>query len=186
MFKNREVEKVKGPLSIAVPGEVAGLYKAWQTHGRVQWKLLVEPSIKLARDGFEVGSHLAFALSKNVGKIMDDIGLKSVFTSGDKLLEKGDKCYNLKLAETLEAVAQKGKKAFYEEEVAKKLVDDVSEAGGIITMEDFRSYEVNVTDAMVVNDVMGVKLQGMWPPSSGTTGFAMVRNENDDSVFFSR
>ncbi|KFK29475.1 hypothetical protein AALP_AA7G138500 [Arabis alpina] len=51
MFENREAEKVKGPLSIAVPGEIAGLYKAWETHGRVQWKLLVEPSIKLARDG---------------------------------------------------------------------------------------------------------------------------------------
>ncbi|KFK29478.1 hypothetical protein AALP_AA7G139300 [Arabis alpina] len=176
MFENREAERVVGPLSIAVPGEIAGLYKAWETHGRVQWKLLVEPSIKLARDGFEVGSHLAFAISKNEDMIKNDIGLKRVFTNGDKFLKKGDICYNPKLAETLEVVAEKGMKAFYEEDVAEKLVNDVREAGGIMTMEDLRSYEVKVTDAMVVDDVMGYKIQGMWPPACGTTGFAMVMN----------
>ncbi|CAA7037116.1 unnamed protein product [Microthlaspi erraticum] len=179
MFENREEDRVVGPLSIAVPGEIAGLYKAWETHGRVQWKLLVEPSIKLAREGFEVGSHLAFALSKNEDMIKNDPGLKSVFTNGDELSKKGDICYNLKLAETLEAVAERGMKAFYEEDVAEKLVNDVLEAGGIMTMEDLKIYEVKVTDAMVIDDVMGYKIQGMWPPACGTTGFAMVMNVLD-------
>ncbi|CAN8326433.1 unnamed protein product [Cochlearia groenlandica] len=174
MFENREAERVVGPLSIAVPGEIAGLYKAWEKHGRVRWKLLVEPSIKLARHGFEVGSHLAYAISKNEAMIKNDIGLKSVFTKGDKLLKKGDTCYNLKLADTLEAVSERGMKALYEEDVAEKLVKDVVEAGGIMSIEDLRSYEVKMTDAMVVDDVMGYTIQGMWPPACGTTGFAMV------------
>lgn len=176
MFENREAERIVGPLSIAGPGEIAGLYKAWETHGRVPWKLLVEPSIKLARDGFQVGSHLDFALSKNEATIKNDIGLKSVFTNKGELLKKGDICYNTKLASTLEAVAEKGMKAFYEEDVAEKLVNDVREAGGIITMEDLQSYEVKVSDAMVVEDVMGYKIHGMWPPACGTTGFAMIMN----------
>ncbi|CAF2029668.1 BnaC07g41800D [Brassica napus] len=142
MFENREAERIVGPLSIAVPGEIAGLYKAWETHGRVPWKLLVEPSIKLARDGFQVGSHLDFALSKNEAMIKNDNGLKSVFTKEGELLKKGDICYNTKLADTLESLAEKGMKAFYEEDVAEKLVNDVREAGGIITMDDLESYEV--------------------------------------------
>ncbi|KAJ0263076.1 hypothetical protein HA466_0035010 [Hirschfeldia incana] len=157
MFENREAERIVGPLSIAVPGEIAGLYKAWETHGRVPWKLLVEPSIKLARDGFEVGSHLAFALSKNEAMIKNDTGLTSAFTKEGELLKKGDICYNAKFAETLQAVAEKNKKAFYEEYVAEKLVKDVS-------------------DAMVVDDVMGYKIHGMWPPACGTTGFTMIMN----------
>nr|VDC83725.1 unnamed protein product [Brassica rapa] len=177
MFENREAERIVGPLSIAVPGEIAGLYKAWETHGRVPWKLLVEPSIKLARDGFQVGSHLDFALSKNEAMIKNDIGLKSVFTNKGELLKKGDICYNTKLAATLEAVAEKCMKAFYEEDVAEKLVNDVREAGGIdlahiitVTMKDLQSYEVKVSD------VMGYKIHGMWPPACGTTGFAMMMN----------
>ncbi|RIA04904.1 hypothetical protein BRARA_K00902 [Brassica rapa] len=149
MFEGRVDKQQKGPLSVAVPGEVAGLYQAWTNNGRrVQWKQLVEPSIKLARDGFVV----------------------------DKLLTEGDTCKNIELAETLEKVAEKGMQAFYQDDVAENLVNDLMNAGGNMTLEDLRNYKVNVTDAMVVNDVMGFKLQGMWPPSSGTPGFAMVMN----------
>ncbi|KAJ0263075.1 hypothetical protein HA466_0035000 [Hirschfeldia incana] len=177
MFKDIEEKKQKGPLSVAVPGEVAGLHEAWTKNGRrVDWKLLVKPSIKLARDGFEVGPHLAFALSTNEEKIKNDAGLASVFFLGDKLLTRGDSCKNSKLAETLEKVAEKGAEAFYQGDVAENLVNDLNNAGGSMTMDDLRNYKVNVTDAMVVNDVMGFKLQGMWPPSSGTPGFAMVMN----------
>lgn len=176
MFKGREEKKQKGPLSVAVPGEVAGLHEAWTKNGRVDWELLVKPSIKLARDGFKVGPHLAFALSTNEDKIKNDIGLASVFVIGGKLLTEGDTCKNSKLAETLKKVAEKGATAFYQDDVAKNLVNDLNKAGGSMTLDDLRNYKVNVTDAMVVNDVMGFKLQGMWPPSSGTSGFAMVMN----------
>ncbi|XP_056862724.1 glutathione hydrolase 3-like [Raphanus sativus] len=193
MFKDREEKKQKGPLSVAVPGEVAGLHEAWTKNGRVDWKLLVKPSIKLARDGFKVGPHLAFALSTNEDKIKNDIGLASVFVIGGKLLTEGDTCKNSKLAETLKKVADKGARAvlrklialepglkgataFYQDDVAENLVNDLNNAGGSMTLDDLRNYKVNVTDAMVVNDVMGFKLQGMWPPSSGTSGFAMVMN----------
>ncbi|KAF8052940.1 hypothetical protein N665_1485s0009 [Sinapis alba] len=174
MFEGRVEKQQKGPLSVAVPGEVAGLYEAWTNNGRrVDWKLLVEPSIKLSRDGFVVGPHLAYALSTKEEMIRNDPGLKSIFVIADKLLTKGDTCKNIKLAETLEKVAEKGMKAFYQDDVAENLVNDLNNAGGNMTLDDLRSYKVNVTDAMVVNDVMGFKLQGMWPPSSGTSGFAM-------------
>ncbi|ESQ54320.1 hypothetical protein EUTSA_v10024966mg [Eutrema salsugineum] len=179
MFEGKEEEIMKGPLSVAVPGEVAGLYEAWTRNGRrVDWKLLVEPSIKLARDGFKVGSHLAFALTVPdvANKVMNDPGLKNVFTDGNEVLKKGDNCTNAKLAETLEKVAEKGMKAFYEEDVAEMLVDDLNEAGGNMTLDDLRSYKVNVVEPMVVDDVLGYKIQGMWPPSSGTPSFAMVMN----------
>ncbi|CAH8366452.1 unnamed protein product [Eruca vesicaria subsp. sativa] len=177
MFKDNPEKQEKGPLSVAVPGEVAGLYQAWTNNGRrVDWKKLVEPSIKLAGEGFKVGPHLAFALSTNEGKIRNDPGLKSVFVIGDKLLTKGDTCKNIELAKTLKKVAENGMKAFYEDDVAKNLVNDLNNAGGKMTLDDLRKYKVNVTDAMVVDDVMGFKIQGMWPPSSGTPGFAMVMN----------
>ena len=184
MFEGRVDKQQKGPLSVAVPGEVAGLYQAWTNNGRrVQWKQLVEPSIKLARDGFVVGPHLAFALSTYEEKIRNDTGLKSIFVIGDKLSTEGDTCKNIKLAETLEKVAEKGMQAFYQDDVAENLVNDLMHAGGNMTLEDLRDYKVNVTDAMVVNDVMGFKLQGMWPPSSGTPGFAMVRMMTHFSIY---
>ena len=52
-----------GGLAIAVPGEVKGMYQASQKYGRLPWKELVEPAIKLARDGFKISAAVAQALN---------------------------------------------------------------------------------------------------------------------------
>ena len=41
-------------VAVGVPGSVAGLYLAHQRLGRLPWKKLVEPAVKLAADGFRV------------------------------------------------------------------------------------------------------------------------------------
>lgn len=90
-----------------------------------------------------------------------------------ELLKPGDKCYNGKLAQSLKAVAEQGPQALYKGIVGEMLVKDVSEAGGILTMEDLRNYKVDVVDAVSAN-VMGYTIYGMPPPSVGTARMAMV------------
>ena len=68
-----------GGLAIAVPGEVRGMYKASQKYGRLPWRKLVEPSIRLARDGFEISAAVADALKTTPGileYIRKDPGLR--------------------------------------------------------------------------------------------------------------
>jgi len=50
-------------VSVGVPGTVAGLHLAWQDHGKLPWRRLVEPAVALARDGFEVTDGLARSLA---------------------------------------------------------------------------------------------------------------------------
>lgn len=90
-------------------------------------------------------------------------------------MKTGETCYNPELAQSLETISEQGPGAFYNGTVGEKLVKDVKKAGGIITMDDLRSYKVRVTDAMSV-DVMGYTVHGMPPPSGGTVGFSMVMN----------
>ena len=49
-------------LAVGVPGTVAGLHRAWRDHGRLPWKRLVDPAVKLARDGFPVSHDLSRSL----------------------------------------------------------------------------------------------------------------------------
>ncbi|CAA2933341.1 gamma-glutamyltranspeptidase 3 [Olea europaea subsp. europaea] len=175
MYDNNAEAKYKGALSMGVPGEVAGLYMAWLKYGRLPWKTLVQPAIKFAKQGFKVAPYLGSAIAKNEELVMTDLGLRQVYAPKGKLLKAGDICYNVELGNSLEAVAEQGPEAFYNGKVGEKLVEDVRRAGGILTMEDLRNYRVDVTDAVAVN-VMGYRILGMPPPSSGTVGLSLILN----------
>lgn len=175
MYENDLDAKYTGALSMGVPGEIAGLYKAWSRYGRLPWKTLFDPAIRLAKDGFLIAPYLSGKISSNAAKIKKDPGLRQVFAPNGKLLESGDICYNPKLGLTLEVVANEGPKAFYDGVVGEKLVKDVQDAGGILTTEDLTVYNVEVMDAIAV-DTMGYTVLGMPAPSSGTLGLALVSN----------
>lgn len=176
MYENNTQAKYVGALSMGVPGEIAGLHEAWLKYGRLPWRTLCQPAIKLAGDGFIVAPYLGGGIAKRANVVLNDPGLRKVYAPNGKLLKPGDKCYNVELARSLEAVAEQGPQAFYNGTVGEKLVKDVRQAGGILTMEDLRNYKVKVMDAMSA-DVMGYTIFGMPPPSTGTVGMSLVGNE---------
>ncbi|KAI3967472.1 hypothetical protein MKX01_012282 [Papaver californicum] len=175
MYAKKATAKFRGALSMGVPGEIAGLHEAWLRHGRLPWIKLFQPAIKLAKDGFLVTPCFANYIKNEENKIMTDPGLIKVYAPNGNLLQAGEACYNIELGNSLEMIAKQGPQAFYNGTVGEKLVQDVKKAGGIVKMEDLRSYKVDVMDAMTV-DVMGFTILGMPLPSSGTLGLSLVLN----------
>uniref|UniRef100_A0A7N0UWP0 Glutathione hydrolase n=1 Tax=Kalanchoe fedtschenkoi TaxID=63787 RepID=A0A7N0UWP0_KALFE len=176
MYDKKPQAKVRGVLAVGVPGEVAGLYKAWRRHGRLPWRRLFRPAINLAEHGFVVSRYLAMHIEHSKETIMADPGLRKVFAPRNgTFLKTGDTCHNLKLGRSLKAIARHGPKVFYNGTIGAQLVKEVRKAGGILTMEDLRDYRVEVTDPVKVS-FMGYTLYGMPPPSSGTVGLALVLN----------
>ncbi|XP_004513075.1 glutathione hydrolase 3 [Cicer arietinum] len=175
MYQTNLEAKSLGALSMGVPGELAGLHAAWLKYGRLPWKTLFQPAIELAKNGFVVSPTLGEYLVKEESKIMNDLGLKTIYAPNGILLKEGEICSNVELGQSLEVVAEEGPQAFYNGTIGEKLVNDVREAGGILTMEDLRNYKVEITDAMIVN-VMGYTIHGMPPPSSGTVALSLILN----------
>lgn len=173
MYANNSALKTSGPISAAVPGEVAGLHEAWKQHGRLPWKRLVTPAAQLARNGFKISPYLHFQMVTTEKGIFADKGLRAIFTSNGKLLQEGSICRNKKLAETLEAISRLGPVAFYNGSIGVKLVSDVQKSGGILTMKDLKSYRVKVKEPISA-EIMGHKILGMPPPSSGGAGMILV------------
>ncbi|CAL5186384.1 unnamed protein product [Lathyrus oleraceus] len=175
MYQGNPEAKVLGALSMGVPGELAGLHAAWLKHGRLPWKTLFQPAIELAKNGFVVSPTLSNYIASSKINIMSDPGLRNIYAPNGILIKEGEICSNVELGQTLEIVAEEGIQAFYNGTIGEKLVKDVREVGGILTMEDLRNYKVEITDAMVVN-VMGYTIYGMPPPSSGTLALSLVLN----------
>jgi len=124
---------------------------------------------------FTISPYLAYQINSSKEAIFADKGLYNIFTSKGNLLQVGDICHNLKLAKTLEAIAKYGPKVFYNGTVGVHLVKDVERAGGILTLRDLQTYRVRVTKPLSA-DVMGYKILGMPPPSSGGAGMILVLN----------
>lgn len=173
MYAKNPAAKKVGSLSVGVPGELAGLHLAWQQHGKLPWKKLVQPVINLAAEGFVISPYLAKNIKSYKNAIIADKGLRGVFTVNGKLLNVGDTCYNKKLAETLQAISDFGPSIFYNGTIGKKLVEDVQAVGGILSFEDLQNYRVEVTDPISA-EIMGYTILGMPPPSSGAAGLILA------------
>ncbi|CAN6235227.1 unnamed protein product [Urochloa humidicola] len=174
MYGGNETLKARGALSIAVPGEIAGLYEAWRRHGKLPWKRLVLPSARLAR-AFRISPYLRMQMEATRDGILANKGIRALYAPGGDLLKAGEVCRNAELARALRAVAEHGPGAFYGSAVGERLVKDVREAGGILTAEDLRKYRVKVRRPLTEN-VMGLEVVTMPPPSAGGAGMLLVLN----------
>jgi gamma-glutamyltranspeptidase / glutathione hydrolase / leukotriene-C4 hydrolase len=173
MYARDPTTKYMGALAMGVPGELAGLHAAWSRYGRLPWKDLFLPAIRLARDGYEVVPYVAQSLANNAQDVVADPGLRAVFAPAGRVLAAGDTCRNPALADALERVAEDGIAAFYGGAVGESLARDVGAAGGIVTVEDLKGYRVEVSGAMRA-EAVGYNFLGMPPPSSGTVGMTLV------------
>ncbi|KAK3753988.1 hypothetical protein QZH41_009263, partial [Actinostola sp. cb2023] len=153
MFNKSALLAKEGGLAIAVPGELKGLEFAHKKYGKLKWSEIIEPSIKLARDGFTISDHTAKVLSwkdvqdslknsKNSKQLMEMLAPKGIF------LKAGDKIKNPRLAETLTKIAHHGSKALYEGPIAQSIVDAVRKGNGNISLSDLKNYRVEVKDCL--------------------------------------
>jgi gamma-glutamyltranspeptidase/glutathione hydrolase len=165
-------------LAIGVPGTVAGLALAAEKYGSGHFKLadLIGPAIALARDGIIVADDTADSLPVDRPRLARWPSSAQIFLKPDgSALAQGDRLVQPELANTLQAIAAGGPRAFYDGETAQKLAAAVQAAGGVMTIDDLKSYRA-IERAPVRGSYRGYDIVSMPPPSSG--GVALVEMLN--------
>jgi gamma-glutamyltranspeptidase / glutathione hydrolase len=156
-------------LAIGVPGTVAGLALAHRRFGsgRLSLAELMAPAIALARDGFAVEDDIADSLPRARTRLGRWPSSAKIFLRPDgSALAAGDMLVQRDLADTLEAIAQNGPRAFYEGPIAEKLAGAVQAAGGIMTAADLKDYRAHIRRP-VRGRYRGHEIISMPPSSSG-------------------
>jgi gamma-glutamyltranspeptidase/glutathione hydrolase/leukotriene-C4 hydrolase len=146
MYKNNQAASAVGGLSIAVPGELKGLWEMHQRYGKLKWADLIKPNIELARNGHRVTEYLSKILRNSAAKIKTEPSLSEIFIDPktDFVWREGDIIRRPKLAESLEIIAQDGVDALYKKggKLLKPLIEDIKKIDGIITEQDILDYRV--------------------------------------------
>jgi len=162
-------------LSVGVPGTVAGLHLAWKNHGRLPWRRLAEPAIRLARDGLVVTDALARSLKGVLPKMERYPASQAQFTKGDVPYEAGEVLKQPELARTLERIAEQGPAGFYQGETAELIEKEMKARGGLITRQDLKAYQPRVR-APLRGTYRGYEVIAMPPVSSGGTALLEMLN----------
>ena len=174
LFRNPEVAQ-SGPLSMGVPGVIAGLALAVQKFGNKKWADVAAPSIRLAEEGFPVHPYLSDAFKTFAAKA-DKTSLHALLPTG-RPPAPGERWVQKDLANLLRRIND-DPMSFYRGEIPRTIVKQVAAAGGILSEEDFTRYEPRVVEPLSVR-YKGYELFTPPPPAGGVTTLAILKTLGD-------
>ena len=157
-----------GPRAAGVPGTVAGFWAAHQKFGKLSWKQVLAPAIKLARDGFIPANKLA----REVQSHFDWFGTSTNFKEHFSKLKAGERFKQPALAATLARIAKNGHDEFYTGETSKLIVNQMERDGGLIDAVDLAAYQAIWREPLSAN-WREYEILSAPPPSSG--GFGVIQ-----------
>jgi gamma-glutamyltranspeptidase / glutathione hydrolase len=156
------------PYTITVPGACAGWCDLVERHGSLTMAEVLAPAIRLAEEGFPVAPITAYFWQRGVEQ-----QLRTALNGREMTLEgrgpkAGEVFRNPGLGKTLRAVAEGGKRTFYQGEIAVAIASTVQKAGGCMSLEDLAAH-TSSWDTPVSTTYQGLRLWECPPNGQGIT-----------------
>jgi gamma-glutamyltranspeptidase / glutathione hydrolase len=172
--KVRPNASLEGHLAAGVPGTIAGLAAAHRKYGKLPWRTVVAPAIRLARVGFKV-SELYTQQAKSKQKMLaSNPAAREIFTNQGQPLQPGDRLVQRDLARTLITIAR-NPQDFYTGSIASKIDRDMRLNKGLITRADLRAYQPKWREPLC-GKFRQYNVCSMAPPSSGGVHLLQILN----------
>jgi gamma-glutamyltranspeptidase / glutathione hydrolase len=168
-------DAVVGGKSVGVPGLLRMLEVAHEKHGKLAWRKLFRPAIKLAQDGFPISPRLHGLITKDKFLAIDPTAREYFFESDGRPKAVNKYQYNQMLAKTLRDVSRRGAQAFYSGDIATAIVQAVNSHAqnpGALSLQDMRNYRAKTREP-ICGKYHTYKICSMPPPSSG--GIALLQ-----------
>nr|WP_258872758.1 gamma-glutamyltransferase [Thalassotalea euphylliae] len=170
------IDAVVGGRSVGVPGVLRGLKAAHDNYGKLPWAALFDDAITLADQGFIVSPRLEklVAMKFNPGIVKLPEIANYFFPHGEPI-KAGQRLVNKPLAQVYRTIAEQGVDAFYQGQIAQRIVSAVNNAPiapGTLSLKDMKDYQPKWREP-VCGQYHSYRVCGMAPPSSG--GIAVIQ-----------
>jgi len=141
----------RGSLAVSVPGTVDGWFEMHEKFGRLEMTDILDPAIRYARDGFPVPELIAYYLGRSAPILSRFPNFEETYMPDGRMPEKGEIFRNPYLANTYETLAEVGRDAFYQGEIARIIADHVQESGGFLSFDDMAAHTSTWIDPVSTN-----------------------------------
>ncbi|MDY0965054.1 gamma-glutamyltransferase [Massilia sp. CFBP9026] len=169
-------EGVVGGRSVGAPGVLRMLELAHRQHGKLPWKALFEPAIRLSEQGFAVSPRMHKMLAGETHLRKDPVAVAYFYDKNGQAWPVGHVLKNPALARTLREIADGGADVFYTGRIARDIAEKVARHPtnpGLLTAKDIADYRPKVRTP-VCSDYRQYTVCGMPPPSSGGIAVAQM------------
>jgi gamma-glutamyltranspeptidase len=154
------------PYNVTVPGACAGWCDLVERLGTLPLGDILAPAIRLAEEGFPVAPITSYFWQRSATRQLASALNGAELTIDGRGPNAGETFRNPGLARTLQAIAKDGKKAFYQGEIAKSIVDTLAEAGGCMQLSDLESH-VSTWEQPISVEYRGLKIWECPPNGQG-------------------
>jgi gamma-glutamyltranspeptidase/glutathione hydrolase len=174
-FVERGIRAIAGdsPHAVTVPGAVDAWERLMQDHGRLGLAQVLQPAIRYAREGVAVAPRVAWDWMRNLPKLQNDEGARMHLLVDGRPPREGEVMRFPALARTLARIAEEGRAAFYEGEVAEEIAATVQAKGGLLTAEDIAAHQAAYVTPLTTA-YRGVEVVELPPANQGLTALAML------------
>jgi gamma-glutamyltranspeptidase/glutathione hydrolase len=165
----------KSPLAWTVPGCVDGWSQMLEAHGRFTLREVLQPAIEYAEDGFPVAPGDAYSWSLSEAMLQRDPESARTLLLDGRAPRAGELLVQPDLARTLRLLAEGGRDAFYQGEIADRLADFIAEAGGLIDRADLAAYRAEWQEP-IYTDYKGMRIVECPPNGQGLAALLALRS----------
>ncbi len=164
----------RGPLPVSVPGTVDGWFELHGRFGKLPMKELLQPAIGYARNGFPVTEVIAAGWAANAKNLKDYPNFAETFMPNGRAPAKGEIFRNPLLANTLSAIAEGGRDAFYKGDIAQRIEKYMKANGGYLTAADLAAHRSEWVEPVSTN----YRGYDVWELPPNTQGIAALQMLN--------
>ena len=159
---------VRGLASVTVPGAIDAFTAVQQRHGVLSFADVLEPAIHYAEAGFPVSEIIATQWQIGAPLLSQYPSSSHTYLLDGKAPQAGEVHRQPNLAQTFRILAAEGRDAFYQGEIAQRIVKFSQDHGGFFSLEDFAAHTTDWVEP-ICTDYRGYTVLELPPNGQGIT-----------------